>query len=140
VVLHRDATLMPVRRRAWAAWNYLAPDGPEGPQGVTYWMNRLQNIDSEKPLFVTLNPPFEPAAGGILGEFDYAHPVFDQAAIGAQRRLGDLQGVRRTWFCGSYFGYGFHEDAFASGVAVARAMGAAPPWEETPSEPRLAAQ
>jgi len=128
VVLHRDHALMPVRRAAWAAWNYIAPQGPQGPQGVTYWMNRLHNIASAEPIFVTLNPPFAPASSRVINEFSYSHPVFDLAAVRAQNHLADLQGSRCTWFCGSYFGYGFHEDAFASGVNAAARMGVPAPW------------
>ncbi len=138
VVLHRDRALMPRRRAAWAAWNYIAPQGPDGAQGVTYWMNRLQNFGDAGPVFVTLNPPFEPAPESVLASFDYSHPVFDVAGISAQARLREIQGRRRTWFCGSYFGYGFHEDAFASGIAAASAMGVLPPWEVTPRVARAA--
>jgi predicted NAD/FAD-binding protein len=128
VVLHRDRGLMPVRRAAWAAWNYIAPDGPLGPQGVTYWMNRLQNFASEEPIFVTLNPPLAPAVSRVINEFTYSHPVFDSDAVRAQRHLAQLQGRGCTWFCGSYFGYGFHEDAFASGINAAALMGVPAPW------------
>ncbi|MFM2129560.1 MAG: hypothetical protein RL477_1106 [Pseudomonadota bacterium] len=129
VLLHSDPALMPRRRSAWAAWNFIAPEGPRGPQGVTYWMNRLQSLNTERQIFVTLNPPFEPRADAVLAEFEYTHPVFDCAAISAQRRLHGIQGERRTWFCGSYFGYGFHEDAFASGVSAARLQGVLAPWQ-----------
>jgi predicted NAD/FAD-binding protein len=78
---------------------------------------------------VTLNPSRDPAPGTIIREFDYTHPFFDRAALAAQRRLWSLQGDRRTWFCGSYFGYGFHEDALQSGLAVAEQLGGARrPW------------
>ena len=124
-VLHTDAALMPKRRRVWSSWNFI--DGQE--QGgdeklcVTYWMNRLQSLETDSPLFVTLNPSRDPAPGTIIREFDYTHPFFDRAALAAQRRLWSLQGDRRTWFCGSYFGYGFHEDALQSGLAVAEELG-----------------
>ena len=124
-VLHRDPGLMPVRRAAWASWNYLsAPDS----LAVTYWMNQLQPLPTRQQLFVTLNPPREPRA--IEREFSYEHPLFDLAALDAQRELARLQGVRRTWFCGSYFGYGFHEDALESGLWVAEALGGVRrPWQ-----------
>jgi len=124
-VLHRDPGLMPVRRAAWASWNYLsAPDS----LAVTYWMNRLQPLPTRQQLFVTLNPPREPR--GIEREFSYEHPLFDLAALDAQRELARLQGARRTWFCGSYFGYGFHEDALESGLWVAEALGGVRrPWQ-----------
>ena len=124
-VLHRDANLMPRRRAAWASWNYLSsPDS----LAVTYWMNRLQPLQTRQQLFVTLNPPREPRE--VEREFSYEHPLFDLAALDAQRELVALQGVQRTWFCGSYFGYGFHEDALESGLWVAEALGGVRrPWQ-----------
>ena len=124
-ILHGDASLMPRRRRVWSAWNYLGRAGEDGARRlcVTYWMNRLQALDPGLPLFVTLNPILPPANQSIYARFVYHHPVFDGATMAAQRQLGLLQGGNRTWFCGSYFGYGFHEDAFASGTAVAEALG-----------------
>ena len=125
-VLHTDASLMPRRRRAWSSWNYLAAGGKraaaEAPC-VTYWMNRLQPLGAARDLFVTLNSPDAIEPAHIIATFDYAHPVFDAAAMAAQRALWSLQGQRRTWFCGSYFGYGFHEDALQAGLAVAEQLG-----------------
>lgn len=125
-VLHRDPALMPRRRAAWASWNYLsAPDS----LAVTYWMNLLQPLQTRQQYFVTLNPPREPRAGTIEREFTYDHPLFDLAALDAQRELAQLQGVGRLWFCGSYFGYGFHEDALEAGLWVAEAIGGVRrPW------------
>jgi predicted NAD/FAD-binding protein len=92
-------------------------------------MNRLQGIDPSQPLFVTLNPHIEPDAKHIIREFIYEHPLFDRSALEAQQHLWSLQGQRNTWFCGSYFGYGFHEDALQSGLAVAEAVGGVRrPW------------
>jgi uncharacterized protein len=125
-ILHSDPSLMPKRRGVWSSWNYIGPpSGHEAANGctVTYWMNRLQNLSSIKPLFVTLNPQREPAAGTVHAVETYDHPLFDSAAIGAQRRLWSLQGERNTWFCGAYFGAGFHEDGLQSGLAVAEALG-----------------
>ncbi len=129
-VLHQDERLMPVRRRAWASWNYLAERDAAGATGVsvTYWMNRLQNLPAEYPLFVSLNPLAEPRAHTKLAEFDYMHPVFDAAALAAQRRLPEIQGVRGLHFCGAWTGHGFHEDGLRSGFAVAEALGARRPW------------
>lgn len=123
-VLHGDASLMPRRRRVWSAWNYLGRTGEDGARQlcVTYWMNRLQALDPDVPLFVTLNPILAPAEHSVYARIVYHHPVFDGAAMAAQRQLDRIQGGNRTWFCGSYFGYGFHEDAFASGTAVAEAL------------------
>jgi predicted NAD/FAD-binding protein len=133
-VLHGDRSLMPRRRAVWASWNYLAPDpvaARDGSVAVTYWMNELQNL-AAPPLFVTLNPPHEPRAELVHGVFDYEHPIYDQAAIGAQGALASIQGVRRTWFAGAWTGYGFHEDGLSSGLAVARALGAPAPWQAQP--------
>lgn len=129
-VLHTDPGLMPRRRRAWASWNYRSRRTIDGEPvaSVTYWMNRLQNIDEAVPLFVSLNPIGEPADGTVLAEFDYDHPQFDAAAIAAQGKLGAIQGRNGVWFCGSYCGYGFHEDGLASGLAVAEALGCPRPW------------
>lgn len=130
MVLHRDPDLMPRRRSVWASWNYLADrDQPERPPCVTYWMNRLQSIPGE-PLFVTLNPPRAPRPELVLRTDVYEHPLFDAAAIRAQRELWTLQGQRRTWFCGAWFGSGFHEDGLQAGLAVAEALGGVRrPWQ-----------
>lgn len=129
-VLHRDADLMPRRRRIWASWNYLtSTQGRERRQAsVTYWLNRLQSLPRRFPLFVSLNPIREPDPSLVVDEYDYAHPQFDQAARTAQRRLTTQQGTNRTWFAGAYLGYGFHEDGLQSGLNVAAALGSAPPW------------
>jgi len=127
-ILHSDASLMPRRRAVWSSWNYIggAGDGDNCPS-VTYWMNSLQNIPHTTPLFVTLNPPREPRHEHYREI--YEHPLFDAAAIAAQRQLWSLQGHRNTWFAGAYFGAGFHEDGLQSGLAVAEALGGGRrPW------------
>ncbi len=131
VVLHSDATLMPRRRAAWSGWNYLAQgSGAERQLAVTYWMNRLQGLDPEQPLFVTLNPPREPDPATVHGEYVYHHPQFDAAAILAQRQLWSLQGQGGVWFAGAYFGSGFHEDGLQAGLAVAEQLGGVRrPWD-----------
>lgn len=129
-VLHTDERLMPRRRKVWSCWNYLSrqPTVDDARVSVTYWMNRLQNLDRGRDVFVTLNPLRPPSADTVIAAFDYDHPQFDHAAIVAQNRLGSIQGVNRTWFCGSYCGYGFHEDGLSAGLAVAEALGARRPW------------
>ena len=124
-VLHSDQSLMPKRQRLWSSWNFIERDqgGPDRGLCVTYWMNQLQSLRTQTPLFVTLNPVYEPAAGTVIREFDYTHPYFDRTALTSQGQLWRLQGHRRTWYCGSYFGYGFHEDALQSGLAVAEQLG-----------------
>ncbi|WP_298357294.1 NAD(P)/FAD-dependent oxidoreductase [Rhodoblastus sp.] len=121
--LHSDPSLMPRRRAAWASWNYLAESG--GPRGlaVTYWMNRLQPLGAQPQLFVTLNPSAPPRENAIFARDAYRHPQFDLAALDAQRRLWSLQGADRIWFCGAYFGAGFHEDGLQAGLAVAEQLG-----------------
>jgi predicted NAD/FAD-binding protein len=89
-------------------------------------MNRLQNLNTERPAIVTLNPSREPA--NVVSEHVYHHPAFDARAVEAQTEIPSLQGVRRTWFAGSYCGHGFHEDALRSGLTVAEALGSPPPW------------
>jgi predicted NAD/FAD-binding protein len=124
-VLHTDAGLMPVRRRAWSSWNYI---GSDAGLCVSYWMNRLQGF-SGQDLFVTLNPPRPPRAGTLLRSECYEHPIFDPAAIAAQPQLWQLQGQGGVWFCGAYFGAGFHEDGLQSGLAVAEQLGGVRrPW------------
>jgi predicted NAD/FAD-binding protein len=130
-VLHRDAALMPRRRRVWSSWNYLGRSGGDGRgPSVTYWLNRLHALASPAPLFVTLNPGRAPRADAVLGNFRYEHPLYDIAAMRAQRALWSLQGRRNTWFCGAYFGAGFHEDGLQAGLAVAEALGGVRrPWQ-----------
>jgi predicted NAD/FAD-binding protein len=124
-VLHSDSAIMPRRRRVWASWNFI--DAAEGDAAaklcVTYWMNKLQNLPETLPLFVTLNPTREPAAETIHHRVAYAHPLFNHDALWSQKRLWSLQGRRNTWFCGSYFGHGFHEDGLQAGLAVAEELG-----------------
>lgn len=131
--LHRDPSLMPARKAAWASWNYLR-DGDRTSRGVTvsYWMNLLQNIDRKKPLFVTLNPATPPDPALTFKTIAYSHPQFDQKALAAQQALKALQGRNRTWFAGAWLGYGFHEDGLASGLAAARRLGAVLPWDDQP--------
>ena len=126
-VLHGDVGLMPKRRGVWASWNYLSGRDRVDELHVTYWMNRLQGLSHAPPLFVTLNPAVEPAT--VLHEEIYEHTRFDTDAMRAQLGLWSLQGRRRTWFCGAYFGAGFHEDGLQSGLAVAEQLGGVRrPW------------
>jgi predicted NAD/FAD-binding protein len=126
-VLHGDPVLMPQRKAAWASWNYIGGRASTENPTVTYWMNALQQLPTAQNLFVTLNPVVEPKQ--ILHEEHYDHPIFDAAAMSAQRRLWSLQGQDRIWFCGSYFGAGFHEDGLQSGLAAAEALGGVRrPW------------
>lgn len=130
VVLHRDPALMPQRKKVWASWNYLRSShrDSEGGVAVTYWMNRLQGIDSSHPLFVTLNPDREPDGKKVFAEFTYDHPQFSAESVAAQQSLADIQGRNNCYFAGAWTGYGFHEDGLVSGLAAATALGAVLPW------------
>jgi predicted NAD/FAD-binding protein len=128
-VLHTDASVLPQRKRAWAAWNYerAQQSGRESAQesaGVClhYLLNKLQPLPFAQPVVVSMNPVREIARKHIMGEFDYTHPVFDMAAIRAQKDLAALQGRQQTYFCGAWTGYGFHEDGLKSGLQVARLL------------------
>jgi predicted NAD/FAD-binding protein len=129
-VLHTDDRFLPSNPRARASWNYHVGSTATSRSGgtaaaVTYWLNRLQGIESSRPLLVTLNRDEEIAPASILGRFDFDHPVFDVPALDAQRRLADIQGVDGTYFAGAYWGYGFHEDGVRSAYEVCRGIGAA---------------
>jgi predicted NAD/FAD-binding protein len=130
-VLHTDTRLLPRRRAVWSAWNYLAGKGPgdQRPVSVSYLINRLQPLPFASPVIVSLNPFVEPRGEHVIGEFHYAHPVFDAPAIAAQGRLGSLQGRRNTWYCGAWTGYGFHEDGLRSALEVANRFGVLAPWQ-----------
>ncbi len=121
-VLHTDASCLPARRKAWSAWNYESAGADEPRVCVHYLLNQLQPLPVKTPVIVSLNPIHAPDPTTVLGEFDYAHPVFDSAAIAAQRTLPSLQGLRNTWFAGAWTGYGFHEDGLKSGLSVAAAI------------------
>ncbi|MGB1025169.1 MAG: NAD(P)/FAD-dependent oxidoreductase, partial [Rhodospirillaceae bacterium] len=139
--LHSDPNQMPKRKKAWASWNYLGRAEADGGRAValSYWMNLLQSLPSDQDIFVTLNPFEEPDPAKVYGRFQYTHPMFDGAAVAARRDLWDLQGVQRTWFCGSYFGDGFHEDGLQSGLAVAEDLGGLlRPWSVQGQDGRIA--
>ncbi len=129
-VLHTDATFLPRRKQAWASWNYhVSRDSIVGaPVSLSYLINRLQPLPFKQQVLVTLNPNRPPKEDKILGKYRYAHPLFDRAAIQAQQRLNDIQGVDRTWYCGAWTRNGFHEDGLASSISVAKRFGVAIPW------------
>lgn len=130
-VLHCDPSFMPKRRAAWASWNYIGNSDSSHDDNitVTYWMNRLQGLDTARPLFVTLNPERAPDPSTVFHRETYDHPTFDPGAMAAQRHLWSLQGTLGTWYCGAYFGAGFHEDGLQSGLAAAEALGGVRrPW------------
>ena len=124
MVLHSDPRLMPRRRAVWASWNYVTQGTTpttDQPISLSYWMNRLQNLETPRPLIVTLNPEFEPMH--VHDEASFAHPQFDAAAIAAQARLGEIQGRGGIHYAGAWTRYGFHEDGLLSALRVAQSMG-----------------
>lgn len=139
VVLHQDRRLMPRRRLAWASWNHLGRRDDPASGCVSYWMNHLQSLRQTPPLFVTLNPHIEPRADLVHETRNFEHPHFDAAALTAQKALWSLQGSRRAWFCGAYFGAGFHEDGLQAGLAVAEQLGGVRrPWRVANESDRIA--
>lgn len=139
--LHTDANLLPRRRKVWSAWNYLSGtgqltnggDGSPGshasrPVAVSYLINKLQPLPFKTPVVVTLNSFKAPDPEAVIAQFEYDHPVMDNTLIHAQRQLPSIQGQRRTWFCGAWCGYGFHEDGLRSAIAVASDFGVPIPW------------
>jgi predicted NAD/FAD-binding protein len=133
-VLHTDVSVLPRHQRAWAAWNYERAGSAQHEQTAVclhYWINRLQPLPWQQPVVVSLNPARPIAAEHVHGEFSYSHPVFDLAAIAAQRRLPEIQGRSHVWFCGAWTRYGFHEDGLSSGLAVADGLQAQ--WASDPA-------
>lgn len=123
-VLHADPSVMPKNPKAWASWVYVEPKNRPRPDRIdlTYWMNALQPIPKDDPLFVTLNSNTEIRSDLIYDQVTFSHPVFDHAALAAQKAISAMNGTGNTWFCGAWMRNGFHEDGFASAVDVATAM------------------
>ncbi|MCL4113043.1 UNVERIFIED_CONTAM: hypothetical protein GTU68_049965 [Idotea baltica] len=130
--LHTDESLMPKRKNAWCCWNYLAQsDAKNNKVTASYWMNMLQKFKAACDYFVTLNPYQQIDPTKVIKQMTYHHPVFDRNAIEAQTRLGELQSIKNSWFCGSYAGYGFHEDGLLSSVKVCEQLGVIAPWNKS---------
>jgi uncharacterized protein len=122
-VLHTDASVLPRSERAWAAWNYEAGTDPQAPRVcLHYLLNRLQPLPVQTPVVVSLNPQRAIDPAKVVGEYDYAHPVFDLAAIQAQKHMAALQGRHDTWYAGAWMGYGFHEDGLKAGLRAAHEL------------------
>lgn len=141
-VLHTDASVLPANPKTWAAWNYERAASSERESSrvcLHYLLNRLQRIPFAQPVVVSLNPLHDIDPATIVGEYDYAHPVFDVAAIEAQKRLPLLQGQQHTWYAGAWTGYGFHEDGLKSGLQVGRALLKLIHEQASPVQDRLAA-
>lgn len=134
-VLHTDASLLPRRRKAWAAWNAFVPRDPADVCTVSYCMNLLQGLDAPEPLVVTLNRTDAIDPDRVLRRMRYHHPVYTHASVAAQARKAEIQGRRRTWFAGAYWGWGFHEDGMRSAVEVAAGLGVRWPAASTTTSP-----
>lgn len=124
-VLHTDATVMPRRRAAWSSWNFHLTDAPPARTTVTYWMNHLQRLRARRQYFLTLNRTEAIDPDKVLRRFVYDHPVYTAAGVAAQGRRAEVSGVRRTHYCGAWWGWGFHEDGVVSGLRVCEELGAA---------------
>jgi len=122
-VLHVDPSLLPRRKRAWASWNYYIPTEESRPVALTYNLNRLQGHRSPVPICITLNETQNLAGDKILRRIVYHHPIYNRSALAAQKRLGEINGKNRTYFCGAYWGNGFHEDGVNSALAVGECFG-----------------
>ncbi|MGY6500569.1 MAG: NAD(P)/FAD-dependent oxidoreductase [Acidimicrobiales bacterium] len=120
--LHTGTALLPRSPRAWSSWNYHVTEQERRLPSLTYWMNRLQDLDSRHQICVTLNRHDEIAPDTVHGRFEYSHPVYDPGTLAAQARRNEIQGHRNTWFVGAYWGYGFHEDGLASTVDVVESL------------------
>lgn len=140
VVLHSDATLMPVNKDCWTSWNFLGTTGKGSEDKavcVTYWLNRLQNLPPSAPdLFVTLNPMHPPRPDSVIRKLVLTHPVFSQASVLAQEQLPAIQGTGGVFYCGAWCGYGFHEDGLKAAVAVVEGLGARIPWVPRATSPK----
>ena len=124
--LHGDERLMPISRKVWGSWNCLLKTddlNSDKPVSITYWMNKLQHIDDNFPLFVSLNPPRTPETSKIYQKLEFEHPKFSIDTMKAQRKLHSIQGIKNTWFCGAYTGHGFHEDGIRSALEIVEKIG-----------------
>ena len=120
--LHNDERLMPNRKNVWSSWNSILDKNDIKKSCVTYWLNKLQNLKTKKNYFLTLNPFISIEENKIIKKIEFSHPFYDINTINAQKHLSELQGINNTYFCGSYFGYGFHEDGLNSGMEVAKKL------------------
>lgn len=127
--LHNDLSIMPKRKKCYASWIYKAKSSETSPMvDISYWMNHLQNIDKNYPIFVTLNPLEKPQDNKIFDRHIFHHPIFDQKAIDAQALIPSIQGIKNSYYCGAYTRYGFHEDGILSAVNIAKILEVEIPW------------
>ena len=127
--LHSDESIMPKTKKIWSSWNIFVPKDEKSHISVTYWMNKLQNINNKTPLFLSLNPVNLPNEGSIFKVIDYEHPIFDSKSITALKFLDEIQGLNNTWYCGAWSGNGFHEDGLNSSLKVANKLGIKALWD-----------
>ena len=125
--LHSDQKMMPKNKNVWSSWNFIANESKQNTFSLTYWMNRLQNIDSTNNYFVSINPNTVPSK--YYDKTVFEHPIFNLDTLEAQKNLSKIQGVKNTYYCGSYFGYGFHEDGIQSSASVSKLLNADLPWK-----------
>ena len=121
-ILHNDEFLMPKNKNAWASWNSILDINDLNKNCVTYWLNKLQNLKTQKNYFLTLNPILDIDNKKIIKKIEFTHPFYDIKTLQTQKQLSELQGINNSWFCGSYFGYGFHEDGLKSALVVAKKL------------------
>ena len=127
--LHSDQTIMPKNKKIWSSWNIFVPKDEKHHISVTYWMNRLQNINFRTPLFLSLNPDRLPNEVSIFKVIDYEHPIFDNKSLTALKFLDEIQGFNNTWYCGAWSGNGFHEDGIKSSLRLANKLGIKALWD-----------
>ena len=121
-ILHHDEILMPQNKKIWSSWNSILDINNLNKNCVTYWLNKLQNLKTTKNYFLTLDPIFNIDTKKIIKRVEFTHPFYDIKTVNAQKFLPELQGVNNSWFCGSYFGYGFHEDGLKSSISIANKL------------------
>ena len=120
--LHNDELLMPKNKNTWSSWNSILDTNNLNKNCVTYWLNKLQNLKTQKNFFLTLNPFLDIDNKKIIKKVEFTHPFYDIKTIKAQKYLSELQGINNSWFCGSYFGYGFHEDGLKSAITISNKL------------------
>ena len=121
-ILHHDELLMPRNKNIWSSWNSILDFNDLNKNCITYWLNKLQNLKTNKNYFLTLNPILNIDREKIIKKVEFTHPFYEAETLEAQKNLLKLQGINNSWFCGSYFGYGFHEDGLNSGIDIANRL------------------
>ena len=119
-IIHTDETVMPNNKKAWSSWNSSVNKDNNSQTSITYWLNLLQNLNTKKNFFLSLNPFYKIEKNKIIKEINFTHPYYDKAALDNQKRLKYIQNKNNTLYCGSYFGYGFHEDGIKSSIEITK--------------------